>query len=158
VQSLVFPIFDYASPVYNDLPDYLNVKIQRTQNACVRFVFGRVRRDEHITPYYIELKWLKLKERRLLSIAVLLFKILSKHSPSYLYSRFVPRNTVSLRTNRFTNLYFQMPNHNTDVYSKSFVCTAIRLYNNYDLQQFCDESTSIRLKKYLKERFLNVYV
>lgn len=156
VQSLVFPVFDYASCVYCDLPDYLNQKLQRMQNSCLRFVI-KIRRDEHITPYYIEHNLLKLNERRKVSIATLLYRVLNSNSPLYLKEKFVMRTAVSHRVNRHTNRCLEIPPHRTDIYSKAFVCTAIRLYNNYNLERFMHFKTPVQLKRYLTELFISEY-
>lgn len=58
VSALIFPIFDYCSLLLLDITVVEYIRLQRALNACVRFVFN-VRKCEHITPYYEQLKWLK---------------------------------------------------------------------------------------------------
>nr|CAI5854471.1 unnamed protein product [Callosobruchus analis] len=53
VQSLIYPHLEYCSCVYyNYLPQYNKNKVQRIQNACMRFVYNIPYR-EHISPYLL---------------------------------------------------------------------------------------------------------
>ena len=63
VSSLIFPHIDYCCLVYQDITEELNVKIQRSLNMCVRFIFN-IKKDDHISPYFNRLGWLKVKAKR----------------------------------------------------------------------------------------------
>ena len=147
VQSLVFPILEYSSPAMNDVSKTLNLKLQRTQNACVRFVLN-VRRHEHITPYFKKLGWLKLKERRSLSTVELALRIVCNKSPKYLVDRFTSQSSIHNRNNRYTNLLFQIPHHRTGKCSGTFSITACKLWNSLNLHQVLSKSSRYR-KKYI---------
>src|SRR5436190_9057271 len=67
VKSLIFPYFYYCNAVINDMTGVLADKLQRSQNYCMRFVYD-VRRDEHITPYYIQSHTLKLTHLRTIKL------------------------------------------------------------------------------------------
>ena len=56
VQTLGLPRIDHDCLVYNDIPAYLQLKIQRLANAGIRFVFN-LRRDVSISPYRAQLGW-----------------------------------------------------------------------------------------------------
>ena len=75
VSSLVLPHLDYACLVYNDIPAYLNLKVQRLMNAVIRFIFN-LKKDSEITVYRKELGWLTVENRRLLFLGALTYKIL----------------------------------------------------------------------------------
>lgn len=158
IQTLIFPIIDYCSVVYNDISETLNIKLQRVQNACVRYVTD-ARRDVHITPYYLQLGWLKLYERRQLAVAILTCKILKTMNPSYLYCMFKPMGAVHNRDNRYTKTTLQIPIHRTTRFNKSFSCTASRIFNTFQLHEFCtcNNSSYITLRNTLTKRFLNEY-
>ena len=65
VSSLVFPHIDYACLVYNDIPAYLNLKLQRlVSNAGVQFIFN-LRKDASISEFRKKLGWLPVEKRRL---------------------------------------------------------------------------------------------
>ena len=60
IESLVFPRFDYACAVYHDVNLTRNLKLQRAQNACIRFVAGNIPFRAHVTPFRLELEWLSI--------------------------------------------------------------------------------------------------
>ena len=149
------PVIDYCCVVYNDLGELLNVKLQRAQNACIRFILD-VRRDEHITPYFAYLKWLKLKERRTLKIAIMTINILKHKTPSYLYESFSRMDDIHGRCNRYTQHTMQIPHHHTVKFNKSFICCASRIFNQYNLHEFENSSSSV-LKRHLTKILLTTY-
>jgi hypothetical protein len=61
VVALLYPHFYYGDIVFNDINMALRNKIQKLQNACVRFACG-VRKFDHITPFYKQLKWQRINE------------------------------------------------------------------------------------------------
>ena len=89
VQTLGLPRLDYACLVYNDIPGYLQLKVQRLANAGVRFVFN-LRRDVSISPYRVQLGWPTLILRRLYFLASLAYSVLSKARPNSLNEKLQP--------------------------------------------------------------------
>ena len=75
VYTLAFPHLDYASELFTDMSATNNIKIQRLQNACVRFISGTKIYD-HISPIYKALNILKVVERRDLDVLMLVWKII----------------------------------------------------------------------------------
>jgi hypothetical protein len=151
----VTPIFDYASCVYDDLHVTLNIRLQRLQNACIRFIFD-VPRHFHVTEYYVKLKWLKLEERRLLNIMVLLRKILKLGKPEYLFKEFKSMSDIHERQNRFTRQLLQIPNHRTVKYANSFKIKATKLYNNFEMFTL-NHVNDIKFKQLIRESLLSRY-
>lgn len=76
VTSLVLPIFDYCCLVYNDVTVNQNIKLQRLLNCAIRFIYN-LNRDEHITRYRKKLNWLKVEDRRLDFVGIMIYKILA---------------------------------------------------------------------------------
>jgi len=103
--------------------------LQRSQNYCFRFVYD-LRRDEHITPYYLESRILKLKDQRVIKILSLVFSILKTGLPNYFTHDFEFVAQGSLRVSRSSSTTLRMPHHRTTVYGRAFVVTACRLWNN----------------------------
>ena len=55
VQALVISHLDYACLVYDSIPGYLKLKVERLMNAGIRYIYN-LRRDSHISPYRSELE------------------------------------------------------------------------------------------------------
>ena len=91
--ALVTPHLDYCSSVYYHVSVEQLAKLQRLQNACVRYVTG-AKRDEHITPYRKQLRWLNVPQRRMYFSLLTMYKIVNIGKPCYL------RDLFSKNTNR----------------------------------------------------------
>lgn len=122
VSALLFPILDYCDVVCSNLSSGNLQRLQVLQNNCVRYIFN-VSRREHISPYYSQLKWLQVKERRMYHTLVLVHKVLYTKSPLYLYNLFTLMSDVHSRTTRSHPLYLLVPRCPHD--SFSFVATSL---------------------------------
>ncbi|KAK3912021.1 Transmembrane protein 271 [Frankliniella fusca] len=69
------PFLDYGSQLFTDMSKTNMEKIQKAENACIRFVTSATR-FEHISPYYVQLGLLKYKERQMLAVATITRKII----------------------------------------------------------------------------------
>jgi hypothetical protein len=129
VQALILPLLDYCSVVYNDLSDELNSKLQRALNYSIRFIFD-AKRDDHITPFFTELRWLKLKSRRQYFLLSIMFNLIVKRTgPQYLFERLTLMADVHSRTTRSHDLFLQIPHHRTSIFNSSFIVSASRSWN-----------------------------
>ena len=122
-ETLIFPQFHYAVPVYNHLDKDRTEKLEKALKACVRFVVGRILRRDHITPYRLALGWLSANRRRLYFIGLQAFKVVYNAHPLYLTQRFNCRLNVDLdlrRSDRHSPQSFEPPPRRTEAYKHSF--------------------------------------
>ena len=144
VQSLIFPHFDYILPLCTNITQCNLVKLQRAQNACVRFICN-VSKFDHITPYYKHLNFLKLEDRQKMIVASMVYKIIHFKSPSYLYHSFQFMSSTSKRT-RSSTMLLKYPSPRTEAFNLSFFIQACKLWNSLELFN----NTSIySLKKFI---------
>lgn len=136
--SLVMPHLDYATLLFTDITDCNNLKLQRLQNSCVRFVTG-ASRFEHITPYYKHLGLLKLEKRRILALAVMVFKIITTETPSYLFEKY---KYISMRGTRSSKMQLQIPIHRTEKFHRSFLIQSSKIWNELNLFEHCNKSVN----------------
>lgn len=133
VRALIFPHIDYCCLVYHDATDYLNLKLQRLVNSGIRFIFN-LRRDVHITPYRLQLKWLSVLNRRLFFLGSCVYQILANASPVYLRELFLDPDPDLRRSVRLAELggpsSFVIPNHRTACYRHSFLLSAIYFWDS----------------------------
>ena len=134
----------------------LNLKIQRVQNACIRFIYG-VRRDEHITPYYLNGGCLKLEERRKLMLALLVLNVVKNQNPSYIVSDLIFLSTVHSINSRQSKHCLQVPLHRTVMYKFSFTVYASQVWNDLKLYNLYDKPLRYA-KSILYESLLKSYV
>lgn len=155
VSTLIFPLFDYACAAFCDVNKTLLDKLQLAQNACIRYIF-KLRLDEHVTGYYKQVGWLKIKERLDYNIISLADKILRRKEPDYLYDKFIPMSNVHLRQTRYGDSILQLPIHRTVTYTHSFHVEAIRKLNALAWNiRFCNNNKLFlrRLKEELLKRY-----
>lgn len=118
VKTLIYPHVEYCCSVYYSFLTQQNqLKLQRIQNACMRFVCCIPYR-EHITPYLLGLNQSNIKNRVHYLITIFLYKLLKTKTPRYLYNLITKRSdihNVNLRANTFT-----IPQHSKNKFEGSF--------------------------------------
>jgi hypothetical protein len=130
IQSLIFPHFFYCDIVYQDISQKLKLKLQKLQNACVRFACN-LKKYDHISPSYKILKWQKMDVLREFHIACFVFKAIHCQAfPSYIKNLFISLSESHGRATRSRDsLILKMPNYKLNAFKFSFVCSAVRLWN-----------------------------
>jgi len=132
IASLIVPQLDYCCAAFTDISAEHNLRLYRAMNACIRFAFG-IKRDEHITPYYRKLHWLRADTRRNFFVGCLLFSIVRSHQPESLYCGFTFRRMESCRDTRAAGDLLSMPSCRTELYKRSFRSIASKLWNEMPL-------------------------
>lgn len=146
VQSLMFPHIDYALPLLTGISQDTLLKVQRAQNAGMRFISNTSVTD-HITPAYRAHNILKVDERRTMKIGLIIWKIMKFKSPTYMHEIFSPL-IIYNRATRSCNKILKIPSHMSTTYNRSFVVEACRIFNKFKLSEVlhCSEYT---VKNYL---------
>ncbi|KAI5754028.1 hypothetical protein M8J77_005177 [Diaphorina citri] len=125
----VLPLFEYCAPLLLGVTQEESNRIQLAQNACVRFIF-KVRRREHITPYYNRLQLLKVEERRKLLTLFQTYKSSPLNPPPYLFEKYRFRSNVRERFTRTHELFLDPPAFRTEAYHNSFLISSVTLWNS----------------------------
>lgn len=130
VESLVLSKLNYADTLYGQrLLSKTERMIQRLQNSCARFCF-KVPFRGHVTPFLNEHNILKMKARRKLHLATLLFGVIKSHSPSYLYDRLSWTSRHRIGEGRKCSQQLSIPQHKTAAFRGSFRYAATKCWNN----------------------------
>ncbi|CAG5097433.1 Protein of unknown function, partial [Cotesia congregata] len=103
----------------------------------IRFIFN-LKRDEHITPYRQDLRWLvSIRMHRIYSLACYFYKLLQIGELKYLRKLFCNEDESVRRSDRLAqknnNIIFRIPNFHSVVFERSFVVSAIRLWQELPL-------------------------
>lgn len=130
VRSLVLPHVDYCAALFTDVTLELDLKLQRALNRGVRLIFD-VRRDEHITPFFDQLQWLKVAERRRYLLGTFVFALRTHGSPRPLFELVSHQLPVVTYTRRPRHeLDCDVPRFRTERYRNSFAVSACTLWNS----------------------------
>ena len=101
------PHVDYCNVVLANLDDVHTYRLQRIQNASVRFIFN-LKHYDHLTSFFNRLQWLKVSQRQEWHSLALLFKILRTRQPSYLFQRFKLKAIITTVTLGLARIYYSL--------------------------------------------------
>ena len=150
IQALVLSKFDYCTSIYQGAPTYAINKLQRLQKMGCRII-KRLGKYDHITPHLMELHWLKIKERIVYKVCVLMYKCIKGFAPQYLSEVVIKDHGHSLRSTTLNNL--PTVRCNTAIaHNSAFSSTGPRLWNMLpnDIKSSSDlEVFKTRLKTFL---------
>jgi hypothetical protein len=129
VKTIIYPHSDYCSLVYYYFLTNENcLKLQKIQNACIRFV-RCVPRRHHITSHLVRLNEVNFRLRTLFQAAVFLHKLLLTKVPSYLHQLLLRRSEEHCRNIRFDT--FTIPQHSSKKFEGSFSYMAPTILNKF---------------------------
>ena len=86
IQALVLSLVEYCIKIWGTTNNTLISSVQKLQNFAARVAVGGVRKYEHVSPAFMELKWLKVKQKHLLDVGITVFKVLRGFYPDWFLS------------------------------------------------------------------------
>ena len=124
-QTLVRPILEYASPVWDPHTNSNINKLEAVQRRAARFVTGDYRTTSSTTDMLTRLQWPTLQERRCTAKVIMIYRIsyclVDIPAAAHLHPSGLSTRGHTLR--------YLVPYCRTDVYRCSFFPTGIRLWN-----------------------------
>ena len=130
-ESIVLSHFNFGDSIFLNIDKYLQGRIQRIQNICLRFIYGI---DKKSKCDYDELRSrhniLNMNKRRILHGLTLLFKVLNFREPSYLADFFTQYREIRMRNTRMPDNNIYQPEVNiSSIHGKSFRYYIPRVWN-----------------------------
>lgn len=119
VQCLVISRIDYCNSLLLGTPKYLLNRLQKLLNMGARIVFC-IKKYDHVTQCIIDLHWLKVQERIIYKVLLIIHKSLKGTVPAYLKSMFQLPKRGSLRSENSGKL-FQPKARTSGMLKSSFV-------------------------------------
>ena len=102
--SLVLSLFNYCDVVYDSISSTLKQRIQKVQNACIRFIFKIKKYERHSVSALInKINWLNMNNRRWLHSMMLCYKIVNNIAPQYLCNLFQSGSIIHSHNTRFSH-------------------------------------------------------
>ena len=154
--SIILSQFNYCDIVYSNMDIYLEKKIQKIQNICLRFIFNYRMKDRCDHNKLLEqLNWLNMKNRRIQHGLTMIFKILHGLAPNYLCDTFTLTSEIhNINTRRANNSIWINKNIKSKLHRKSYTFYMAKIYNG--LPENIQKSVSVNVfKKALKKYLLS---
>ncbi len=77
IQAIVLNLINYCIRIWGTTNDTLISSVQKLQNFAMRIAIGGVKKFDHISPFYEELQWLRVKQKKnVFEVGTTIFKIL----------------------------------------------------------------------------------
>ena len=107
--ALIQPLFDYACTVwFPNLSKKLRLRLQATQNKCIRFCLQLEKMSRICVNEFLELNWLNVHDRYLQFVVSDIFKFYNNQCPDYFNDVFCPVDDNGVAT-RFCNKKLKLP-------------------------------------------------
>ena len=125
--SLVCPILEYATQVWDPYQKSLIYKIEMIQRRTARWVFSNYDFHSSVSSMLKDLNWSTLEERRKASRLTLLSRIVHHQEPAIQMPQyFLPQTST---TRQFHQLHFVLPPSHTQHYQESFFYRTTKEWN-----------------------------
>ena len=131
--ALVQLYFIYCCVVFNHCGTTLTTKLQKLQNRPARVLtWSRYDAD---ADYLIEmLGWKKLANQRNLQTALMVYKSINGHTPQYLTSTFINRDSINFYSLRDSDNKLAVPKPRTNYLKNSFCYSGATLWNSLPIE------------------------
>ena len=139
-QSVISSKLDYCNVILFGINDGLIKQLQKVQNAAARLI-NKLPKHSSVTKAIEDLHWLRVKERCVYKILLIVYKHFSCTSPSFL-SNFLETSNSETRKLKLTY-------YNTNHGRRAFSYTAPRMWNKLPEHMRTEESI-VTFKKNLK--------
>ena len=151
--SIVLSQFNYCDIVYSNMDVFLEKKVQKVQNLCLRFIFGYSRKDNYNYDELLKkLGWLNMKHRRVQHGLTMIYKILHDHAPNYLSDTFSLTSEIHNRNTRSANSIYLNKNATSKLHRKSYSFYMAKIYNT--LPEDLQNSISINVFKFSLKKYI----
>ena len=142
VQALVLSVINYCIKIWGTTNNSQKLRVQKLQNFAARVAVGGLRKFDHVSPAFEELKWLRIKQKHLFDTLVHVFMTIHGNYPTW-FSSFPCVNQVTRGSTRQGDKLF-VPRHKTDAGAKSMKIMGPKQWNNLP----SDVTNTISLKSF----------
>ena len=139
--ALVFPYFDYCSPVWSNCDLKFSNILQILQNKLARVLLSADIRTP-VNNLLCDLNWIKLDKRWKIQLLQVVFKCLKNDAPSYLSSQFIFTSTIHSKNtrNQVSNMLV-MPSFKIKSGKRTFHYRGSSVWNSIPVDYRCNLSS-----------------
>jgi hypothetical protein len=145
INSLVFSNIKYCVSLFHAIPKSEIQRLQNIMDASIRSIY-RLKKSLPIADRFKSHKWLNVKQRSILRLAIILFKAIRFKRPLYLHNILSERDCGVERVLRSTSQQLlDIPRSRTNLGSRAFRVCGPSIWNSLPLA--IREQTFLRFKK-----------
>ena len=148
VTALVLSQLDYCNGLLYNINNNLIHKVQTVQNCAAKLIYNRRKYDHGLSSLYTALHWLRINERIVFKILLLVHKCLYCSSPKYLNELITPTHTF-IRTGTLVTVKVNFTSSDG-----AFSVCGPHLWNSLPLDIKFETST-VQFKRKLKSYLFN---
>ena len=127
IQAIVLSLINYCIRIWGTTNDTLISSVQKLQNFAVRIAIGGVNKYDHISPFYDELHWLRVKQKNVFEVGTAIFKMLRGFYPDWFVSLRTRQDITSSVTRQGHSLH--VPRTKTHSGDRHTTILGARLWN-----------------------------
>ena len=128
VQSLALTIINYCIMIWGTTNKSLKTKVQKLQNFAARVAVGGIRKYDHVSPAFEELKWLRVNQKHKFSVICHIYKTLNNNYPEWFNNLKQVKDVTRSNTRQENDLYIRK--YKTDTGARSSDILGPMLWNN----------------------------
>ena len=154
VESYILALFNFGSPVLQNLSHHTEAKIQKLQNSCIRFIYN-ARKYDHISGFYKKNRILNMGDRRDIQSLTIIHNIVNNRAPTYLIDK-VHFNRMFHEHDTRSGDLIRVPKAHTNYGRNRFISKYSQLYNNISRKlkiprKITTQTFKFKIKKYFKD-------
>ena len=153
-KSFVFPVMEYALPVWGGTYDSDINKLESIHVDAMRLISGATARS-NIRNLYQETAWQSFRERRDYSLLTMMYRIKNGSAPDYLKNLLPRENQNHINCNLRNNKNLKLPFIRLESFRRSFIPFAVKLWNNLTIEHR-ETATLEEFKSVIKRDYQDV--
>ena len=142
VQSLVLSVLNYCLKVWGSVNKTQMGRVCKIQNFAAKVAAGGARKYDHVTPIYDQLKWLRMGQKYIFEVCLLIFRIRNRYIPDWIFNlpTVAQIRGESINTRSLNTLY--VPRTNTDIGARALNIIGPKLWNQLPQNIRCSQTIS----------------
>ncbi len=143
IDTLVLSQINYCLRIWGITNALVLNKVQKVQNFAAKVVGGGLRKHDHVSPAFQELKWLRINKEYTYDVYITMHKFIYGFYPDFIHKFLLVRD-VTLSGTRQQN-HLVVPRTHTNAGAKAFTAVGPKVWNSLP-QDIKDTSSLISFK------------
>ncbi len=144
IDTLVLSQANYCLRIWGTTNTTVLNKVQKVQNFPAKVAVGGLRKHDHVSPTFQELKWLRINKKYTYDVCITMHKFIYGFYPDFIHKFLSVRDVTPSGTRQQNNLV--VPRTRTNAGAKGFTAAGPKVWNSLP-QDIKDTSSFISFKR-----------